>query len=91
MNPRVTDIIDEQYAAHLLGNEGEIIERHEPDPACRIHIDSISMAGAIADYLRSVAEGIPTGLSSGDVLLLADYADQLRAHHLDCLDRLDPV
>jgi len=84
---RIADIIDELQAARLLDHEGEILERHEKDPGCRIHIDSCGMAGAIADFLRELdaADGI-----SVDSRLI-DYANQLHAHHLDMLDRLDPV
>lgn len=90
---RIPDIIDELHAARLLDNEGEIIERHEQDPGCRIHIDAVAMAGQLADWFRAGAS-TATGTDPDachELARLADYADQLLAHHLDMLDRLNPI
>lgn len=93
MSHTVPDIIDEQRVLELLCNQGEIIERCQSDEAAQIHVNAADMAGDLVDYLESVhARAQAVGMAGADHLaLLADYARQLNAHHLDYLDRLNPV
>lgn len=88
----IEPIIDEQDVARLLDNQGEIVERHGAgDPASRIHVDAQDMAAEIRQYLDcAVAQMEEAGLNgAAEVRQLRDYADQLQAHHLDHLDRLN--
>jgi hypothetical protein len=92
------ELIDEQDAARLLERAAEIIARanDRADPAASIHISGYHISEQLNRYLRdayaeaaaSRREDTPAGQS---LLQFIDWTDQLAAHHLDFLDRLDPV
>ena len=88
---RIPDIIDEQELARLLANQGDIVDRHETEAS--LHISAQAMASELVDYLGVVAEKMTANGLNGaaHVAKLKDYAEQLQAHHLDCLDRLNPA
>ncbi len=93
---RIEELIDEQDVAALLDRQDLILVAAENDEAAQIHVSGVRMAEATEAYLREaygqLADTKAEAGRHGERLLdLIDYQVQLRAHHLDYLDRLNPA
>jgi phosphoribosylaminoimidazole-succinocarboxamide synthase len=91
----IPELIDEQDVAALLERQTHILDAARHDEAAQIHVSAVRMAKACETYLREcyghLADTKSEAGRHGDHLLdLIDYTVQLRAHHLDYLDRLIP-
>ncbi|WP_193214965.1 hypothetical protein [Luteolibacter marinus] len=88
------ELIDEQDAARLIDHQQEILDKvHPEDLAARIHADAIAMAAETESYLRECHGHLTdtraeSGRHGKQLLKMIDFQTQLRAHHLDQLERL---
>jgi hypothetical protein len=95
---RIPELIDEQDVADLLNREADIIDRCDKrDLTAQLHLSGAAMARATELHLRLCYARVadvpyPEFRQQAEQLLtLIDYQVQLRAHHLDFLEGLEPA
>jgi hypothetical protein len=91
---RIPELIPEQDVAALLDRQDLLVKGTRPGEGAEVHLSGISMALAGEIYLREcyalLAEARAEDGPHGDRLLdLIDYQVQLRAFHLDHLQRIN--
>ncbi len=88
----IADLIDEQRVADLVNRAPVILAAAHGDPIAECHITAQQMAHDLQDYLDVIVGNLQShGSAQGHVntvIRYRDHAQQLRAHHLDLLDRL---